>query len=406
MNFAFFISKRIVTSKDSENFSGTAVKIAILSIALGLAVMIISVAIVTGFQKQISDKVIGFGSHIRISKFDENASFESKPIEKNQPFYPSFFNCPDIRNVQVYATKAGIVVTNKEIQGVVLKGVGSDYDWTFFKNNIIAGKPLTIKDSGKVNDVLISKILAAQLKLNLNDNLSMYFIQDPPRMRKFKIVGIYETGLEEFDKMYVICDIAHIQKLNDWKNNQIAGFEILINNFNKLDAIGKYVYNNIDYSLNAQTIKQLHPQIFDWLELQDMNVIIIIALMILVAAMNMISTILILILERTNMIGILKAIGSSNWNIRKIFLYNAAYLISKGLLWGNIAGIILCLLQQYTGLITLPQESYFVSVVPINFSVLHILIINAGTFVISILMLLLPSYIIAKISPVKSIRFN
>jgi len=406
LNFEFFIFKRIILSKNSENFSKPAVKIAILSIALGLAVMIISVAIVKGFQNQVSEKVIGFGSHIRITKYDENTSFESKPIEKNQAFYPDFYHYPGIRHVQVFATKAGIVKTDEDIQGVVLKGIGSDYDWTFFNDKIIAGRALKIQDTIKSNDVLISKILATRLKLQLNDKLSMYFIQDPPRMRKFNIVGIYETGLEEFDKMYVMCDIAHVQKLNDWNNHQVAGFEILINDFDDLDQIGKYVYDQIDYTLNSQTIKQLNPQIFDWLELQNINVIIILALMVLVAGMNMISTLLILILERTNMIGILKALGTHNWSIRKIFLYNAAYLIGKGLLWGNVIGIGMCIVQKYTGFLKLSQESYYVSVIPIDFSLTNILIINLGTFGISILMLLIPSYVISKISPVKSIRFK
>jgi lipoprotein-releasing system permease protein len=408
-NFEFYISKRLVRSKDTESFSKPAVRIAILSIALGLAVMIISVAIVTGFKNQIADKVIGFGSHIRITKFDENTSFENQPISKNQPFYPSFNNVDGIRHIQVYATKAGIVKTENEIQGVVLKGVGSDYDWSFFADKIIAGKQLKISDTAKTNDVLISKILATKLQLQVGDKLPMYFIIDSasaPLARPFKVAGIYETGLEECDKMYVICDIAHIQKLNGWTKDQVAGFEILINDFKDLDRVGKYVYDHIDYTLNAQTIKQLYPQIFDWLELQDMNVIIILALMILVAGINMISTLLILILERTNMIGILKAVGARNWSIRKIFLYNATYLIGKGLIWGNVLGLALCIIQIYTGIFTLPQESYYVNVVPINLNIFHILFINVGTLIISFLMLLIPSYIITRISPVKSIRFN
>ena len=409
MNFEFFISKRLIRSKDTESFSKPAVRIAILSIALGLAVMIISVAIVTGFKNQIADKVIGFGSHIRITKFDENTSFENQPISKKQPFYPSFNNVEGIRHIQVYATKAGIVKTENEIQGVVLKGVGSDYDWSFFKDKIIAGKPLKICDTAKTNDVLISKILATKLRLQVGDKLPMYFITDSasaPLARPFKVAGIYETGLEECDKMYVICDIAHIQKLNGWTKDQVAGFEILINDFGDLDKVGKYVYDHIDYTLNAQTIKQLYPQIFDWLALQDMNVIIILALMILVAGINMISTLLILILERTNMIGIFKALGTRNWSIRKIFLYNATYLIGKGLIWGNVIALALCIFQLQTGIFTLPQESYYVNVVPVNLNVFYILLINIGTLIISFLMLLVPSYVITRISPVKSIRFN
>jgi lipoprotein-releasing system permease protein len=406
LNTEFFISRRITAKNQSESFSRPAVRIAIISIALGIAVMIISVAIVTGFKNQISEKVIGFGSHIQITNYDANASLEAKPIEKNQPFYPSMNNAEGIRHIQVFANKAGIIKTDDEIQGVILKGVGSDFDWDFFKDKIISGKSFIVKDCTKTNDILISKIIAQKLKLKVGEDFIMHFIQDPPRMRKFKITGIYETGMEEFDKLYVIGDIYHVQKLNDWTQNQVAGFEVLIKDFSKLDEMSAYVYDNIGYNLNSKTIKELYPQVFDWLKLQDMNVYIILILMVLVAGINMISTLLILILERTNMIGILKALGAKNWSIRKIFLYNASYLIGRGLIWGNIIGIALCIIQLKTGFITLPQESYYVSVVPINLNLLHIILINVGSLIICLLMMIIPSYIVTKITPVKAIRFS
>jgi lipoprotein-releasing system permease protein len=391
------------------NLSKPAVRVAIASVVLSIAVMIVSMAIVTGFQKEIRDKVIGFGAHIQISKYDSNSSLEAQPIDKKQNFYPAFDKVPGIRNIQVYATKAAIIKTDEQMEGVVLKGIGSDYDWSFFKNRIVDGTVFKINDSVKSKDVIISKLLASRLKLKTGDSIRMYFImkdQTQPKGRKLHISGIYETGLEEFDKVFVIGDIAQIQSLNKWNNNQIGGFEVILNDFKDLDKMSEFVYKNIGYDLNSKNIEELNPQIFDWLGLQDMNVIIILTLMIIVAAINMISTLLILILERTNMIGILKALGAKNGSIRRIFLYTSANLIGKGLFWGNLIAISLCLLQKQFGIITLPQESYYVSTVPINLDLLSIVLINAGTLLMCMLMLIIPSYIVTKISPVKAIRFS
>jgi lipoprotein-releasing system permease protein len=406
LNTEFFIAQRIL-SRNKANFSRPIVRIAIISIALGLTVMFVSIAILTGFQKQIREKVIGFGAHIQITHYDENASLEPRPIPKQQPFYPGLEKVNGIRHIQVYGTKAGIIKTKDQIQGVVLKGVGSDYDWSFFKNKIIEGKPLLLTDTGKTNDVLISKSLASLLKLKLHDDLRMYFISGSSTLgRKFLISGIYETGMEELDNIYVIADIHQVQKLNSWTNNEVGGFEVLINNFNDLDRLEQYVYRIIGFSLDATTIKDQFPQIFDWLDLQDINVLIILVLMVLVAGITMISTLLILILERTNMIGILKALGMRNSNIRKIFLFNSTYIIGSGLFWGNLIGFTLCFIQQQYGVITLPQESYYVSVVPINLNILNVLLLNSGTLVVCFLMLLVPSFIITRINPVTAIRFD
>lgn len=408
MNYELFIAKRLL-SKDKNNFSKPIVKLAIISIALGLAVMIISVAILTGFQKKIQTKVIGFASHIQISKFDSNSSFEPNPISKNQNFYPYLDTIKGINHIQVYAIKAGIIKTDEEIEGVVLKGVDSDYDWHFFKENIIKGNYPEIKKDKKNKDVLISEHLALRLNFDIGDKVRMYFVGSgdvQPKGRVFNVCGIYKTGLEDFDKLYLFCDIRNIQKLNRWSDDQISGFEVYIDNFKDLDRTLAVVYQSIGYDLDALSIKQLYPQIFDWLELQNMNVVIILILMLLVTGITMISTLLILIIERTNMIGILKSLGSKNKSLRKIFLYNASYLIAKGLFYGNIFGLLLCFLQKYFKIIKLPVETYYVTAIPINLNIFHILSINAGAFIICFFMLILPSMIVAKISPIKTIRYN
>ncbi len=409
MNFEFFIASRIV-SKSRTNFSRPIVRLSVISVALGLSVMIISVAIVTGFQKQIRDKVIGFGSHITITGFQVSSSYEPAPVSMNQPFYSSSKPMmPGIHHIQVFATKAGIIKTDDQIEGVILKGVGSDYDWSFFNEKIIEGNTFKVQDSSTTHDVIISKSLASRLKLKAGDPLRMYFIisdEMQPRGRKFNISGIFETGLEEFDRLYVIGDIHHIRNLNKWKDDEVGGFEVMVDDFDRIDEIGQQIYSVIGYDLDSKTIKQLQPQIFEWLSLQDMNVIVIIVVMLLVSGITMISTLLILILEKTNMIGILKAFGSQNRSIRKIFLYNAVYIVGRGLLWGNIIALALCYLQLRTGVIKLNQESYYISVVPVNVQLLHFLIINAGTLLICTLMLIIPTYIVTKISPVKAIRLS
>ncbi len=408
MNYEFFIARHIA-GKYSGNLTGPIVKIAVTSIAIGIAVMIISVAVVTGYQFQIRDKVISFGSHIQITQYNSNNSFESVPINNNPIFLQELCNVQGIRHIQSFAVKAGIIKTDEQIQGIVLKGIDKDYDWDFLNKKIIEGNAIKTNDTTASNDIIISKKVANSLNLKISDPLRIYFISEgrtAPRGRKFTISGIYETGMEELDKLYAICDIKHIRKLNDWDDTQISGFELLIDDFDKLENIAAQINDIISYDLDAVTIKESFPEIFDWIQLFDINVIIILTLMVLVASINMISALLILILEKTNMIGILKTIGAKNVSIIKIFLYNGLYIIVRGLIFGNILALVLCLIQIHTGIITLNQETYYVSVVPINLNVVHIVAINAGTVLISLLMLLLPSYIITRISPLKAIRFD
>lgn len=410
MNLEYFIAKNIIKGDNrSKKFTKPVINISVLAIALGLMVMIVAVSIVSGFQREIRNKVIGFGGHIQITNYDSQNTYETNPIAKKQDFYPNITNVDGIRHVQVFATKAGIIKTKEEIYGVIVKGIGSDFDWDFFKKNLIAGDVAVINDSIVENSIVISNHIAKKLKLKVGDKMFVYFIQQNGQMRPkdFVIKGIYQTDLEEFDNLFVLADIAHIQKRNGWDKNQVGGFEILIDNFNDLEKMGDYVYDNVSYELHSATIKDINPDIFSWLKnLQDYNVNIILILMILVAIINIISALLILILERTNMIGILKALGMPNWNVRKIFLYNAVYLIIKGLVIGNVVGIALCLIQQQFGVLTLPAESYYVSKVPVELNLNFILLLNLGTLVICLLMLIIPSMVITKISPVKAIRFD
>ena len=380
---------------------------------MGLAVMILAVSTLTGFKKAIREKVVGFGSNIQIMHFDSNISFETVPISDTQEFIPKIKKIPGISHIQVFATKAGIIKTDEDIQGVVLKGIGSDYDWSYFRSNLVDGSVFIVTDTGRSDKVIISKKISDMLKLRTGDTFVMHFIQDPPRMRKFTISGIYETSLEEFDKMYVFCDIGHIKKLNGWSDDMVSGFEIFINDFDNLETATLAVRDAIGYRLSEEeakfkvtNIRTKYPQIFDWLNFQDINVIIIILLMLIVAGFNMISGLLILILEKTNMIGILKALGSEDRTIRRVFIFQAAYLIGKGLLWGNIIGIGMAFFQLKTGMITLDPSSYYIKTVPVNLQLTHILLLNAGTMAVIIIMLLVPSQLISRITPVKAIRYD
>ena len=417
MNTNLYIAQRIFSAKENRNnLSHRIVNIALFGIVLGLVVLILSIAIVTGYKSEVGRKVIGFGSHLQIVTLDSNQSFETNPISQNQPFLQELKNMEGIRHVQIFATKPGIIRTGDEIQGVVLKGIGPDFDWSFFQENKVAGEPFQVQDTIRSNKVWVSKQLADQLKLKLGDNLTMFFVPESeavPRERKFQLAGIYKTSLEEFDRMFVLVDINHIRKLNNWTNDEVSGFEILVNDFKKLSEHEKAVRNLLLRNtkpeapvLQVVSIKDKYRHIFDWLSLLDMNVWVILILMVLVAGFNMVSSLLVIILERTQMIGILKAMGARNWSIRKVFLYFSVLLILKALVLGNILGIGICLIQKYTHILKLDPSSYFLEYVPINLNVWYMILLNVGTVLITILMLLVPSYFITKVSPEKTIRFE
>lgn len=417
MNINLYIAKRIFSAKENKNnLSHHIIRIALFGIVLGLIVLILSVAIVTGYKSEVGRKVIGFGSHLRIVKLDANQSYETSPISEKQPFLEELTRIEGVRHVQVFATKPGVIRTEEEIHGVVLKGIGPDFDWSFFQENKVAGETFTVQDSIRNNKVWVSKQMADLLKLKLGDDLFMFFL-DPresiPRQRKFELAGIYKTSLEEFDRMFVLVDINHIRRLNNWQNDEVSGFEILVNNFNHLENQQKAInhlllrYTTPDSPvLQVENIKEKYAQIFDWLGMLDMNVWVILSLMVLVAGFNMVSSLLVIILERTQMIGILKALGANNWSIRNVFLYFSVMLILKALILGNLIGVGICLLQEHTHFLKLDPESYYLEHVPVNLKLLHIILLNIGTVVITLMMLLIPSYFITRVSPEKTIRFE
>ncbi len=369
--------------------------------------MILSIGIVTGFQREIRSKVVGFGSHIKITDFNFEDPSKSKPIDQGLPFYERIKSMPEVRSIQAYAEKEGIIKTDDEVKGVVAKGVDTDYDWEFFESNLIMGNRLKLSKQSRSDDALISRVIADKMQLSVGDKFYVFFIQNNrSRPRKFGVAGIYETGMSQFDNNVILCDIKHIRKIHGWQENKIGGYEVVLADYGSLMIMDQLFASVIPPKYNATTITSSHPEIFGWLELQDMNVIIIISLMILVSGINMISALLILILERTNMIGLLKAFGAQNGSIRNIFLVNAAYLILVGLFWGNLLGIALSKIQQTYGLIKLPQEQYYLSQVPVDLDFWSIVLVNFGTMTLCLLMLLLPSLLVAKISPVKAIKFN
>ncbi|MFO8054671.1 MAG: FtsX-like permease family protein [Bacteroidales bacterium] len=405
MRFESYLAYRII-NKDRDNFSRPIIRISITAIALGVSIMLVSIAIVTGFQQTVSQKITGFTSHIRVVNFHNNKSWEISPVEKNQDFYPHLQDDENIEHIQIFGLKAGVMKHEGQIMGSVLKGISDDYNWEFMEKNLIKGERIHLYDSSRSNDIIISRYHANKLKLDTGQSVLMHFIQDPPRYRKFNVAGIYSSGIEEMDKRFVLCDLRHIQRLNDWSENEVAGFEIFLKDMNDLDEYTNKIYETTGFDLKVENIRSLHPQIMDWLDMLNTNVIIIIILMVLVSAITMVSTLLILILEKTNMIGILKALGSKNKSIRKVFIYNALYIVGKGLLWGNIIGLGLLFIQKSTGLITLDETTYYMAYVPVNFNLAHILLVNAGTVMICFLFMILPSYLVSRINPVDAIQFD
>lgn len=414
MKTGLFISRRLISErKKGMTFSRPINRIVIAGIALSITVMILAFAILTGFKQEIRNKIAAFSGHIQVVNFDSNYSFETAPVSSQQDFIPKLAEYKGFEKINVFATKAGIIKTEDNIQGVVIKGVGPDYDWSFFRNNLVQGSVLSLSDSSISNGVIISASISGLLDLGVGDDFAMYFVQDPPRMRKFTVEGIYETSVESMDRVYIFGDIGHIRRLNAWEDNQVSGFEIFIDNFNDIDLMTFMTRDAIGYNfeddsdrLKVTNLKIKYPQILDWLNFQDTNVIVIIILMLLVSAFTMISGLLIIILEKTNMIGILKSLGANNRLIQKIFLNQAAFIIGTGLLWGNITGYGLAFLQKKFQLISLDPSSYYLSTVPVNFDLLHFLGLNLGTILIILIMLLIPSRLVGAISPVKAIKFD
>ena len=411
MSLEYFIAKRLITAKDHKSsISAPIIKIAIAAIAIGMVMMIVSVATGIGLQQKIREKVSAFNGHIIISNYDNNQSEATlTPIAKNQEFYPKFNSVAGVTHIQAVATKAGIIRTEKAFEGVVFKGVGTDYQWSNIKEYLVAGR-LPNLSSQLNSEVVISQFLADRLQLKVGDAFNTFFIKENqnqlPNIRHFKITGIFNSGFQEFDATYILGDIRHIQRINKWSPNQIGAFEIFVDDFDQIQSVGEEVYQQTPSNLDAKTIIEKYSYIFDWLQLFDFNILVILGVMILVATINMVVALLVLILERTQMIGILKALGANNWSVRKMFLYNALYLILRGLLWGNGIGIGILLIQKYFGIIQLNPENYYVNQAPVYFDLGYIAVLNVLTIAVCFLVLLIPSYIITKISPIKAIRYD
>jgi len=405
VNFEYYIAKRI-TFQSKRTFSKTVVRIAIAAIALSLAVMMVSISIVKGFQHEIKSKVIGFASHIQITHTNINYTFENEPIEYSQDVYKRISSIDQVNNIQVFANKPGIIKTTEAIEGVVLKGVSSTYDWSYIRQFLVEGEIPTFTDSTTSTNLIISNLIAKKLRLNIGDDVAIYFVQQPPRVRKFIITGIFDSGIEEIDQVFAICDIKQIQKLNNWENNQIGGYEVFINDLEEIEQVNDIVRAGVNFNEDTKMISQIYPQIFDWLNLLNINVRIILILMVIVAAVNMITALLIIILEKTNMIGMLKSMGASDQSVSLIFMIHAAFLIASGVIIGNLIGFTFIFLQYKFELFKLSPESYYMDHVPVLLSWGRFALLNLGTFLICSLIMFIPTQFVSRIKPLKAIRFN
>lgn len=411
MNFELFTAKRIIASKDyKSSVSAPIIKIATVAIALGITIMMVSIAITLGSQKKIREKVAAFNGDIIITNFDSNESDDTQiPISKNQNFYPEFNQVKGISHIQVTASKGGVIRTETDFEGIVVKGVSNDFNWKPFEEYLVEGRLPNFNEN--LNDeVLISSYMVNRLGYILGDKVSTFFIkqesENKVRSLGFTIVGIYDSGFQQFDEQFMFVDLRHIQRLNKWSDDQIGAFEVFVEDFNDIQYVGNRVYDFTPSTLDTITIRDKYYAIFEWIDLFDFNVVLIIGIMILVASINMITALLVLILERTQMIGILKALGSTSWSIRKIFLYNAAYIICIGLFFGNIIGLGLLALQKYGKFITLDPKTYYVTEAPVYIDITTIVLLNLGTLLLCLIMLLIPSYLVSKLAPVKAIRFE
>ncbi len=412
MNYELFIAKRIIGSKAyKSSVSAPIIKIGITAIAIGIIVMLIAIATGLGLQKKVREKVVAFNGHITIVNYDTNASNESiVPLSTEQDFYPDFNMVNGVKHIQGVASKFGVIRTETDFEGIVLKGVGVDYDWSYVKEFLVDGS-LPTYTGNLSNEVLISSYLANRLHFQVGDTFQTVFgkesIEELPFQRRFKVVGIFNSGFQDIDKTFMVGDISHIQRMNKWTNSEIGHFEVFLEDFTQLETMDDQIRRYTPSNMNTITIEEKFANTFDWIKIFDNNTYGIIAIMIIVAGINMITALLVLILERTQMIGILKALGSNNWSIRKVFLYNATYLVGLGLLWGNIIGLTLLFIQQQFGFLEFPDpEQYYVSTIPVHIGLDYIILLNIGTFVACMLMLLIPSMIISRISPVKAINFD
>jgi lipoprotein-releasing system permease protein len=411
LNFEYFISKKLIATKGYKSkVSSPIIKIAVVAISIGIIMMILAFGTGLGLQNKIRDKITAFNGHITIRSFTTNQSNQNlQPIDGRQEFYPDFESVPEVTHVQQTASKYGVIRTETDFEGIVVKGITTDYDWSYFDEFITQGRKLELDDNIS-KEIIISEYLADRLGFQLNDKLIVYFLRDNnnprPRLVSFDIVGIYNSGFREFDKQFLLADLKQIRRINKWEDYQIGQFEIMVDDFDDIQKTGRKVYENIGSFLTASSIVNQYPTIFEWIALFDVNIALIVVIMVIIAGINMITALLVLILEQTQLVGILKALGAQDYSIRKIFLYNATYLIIKGLFWGNLIGISLLLIQKYAKVISLNPDTYYVTHAPVFIDWTYLFGINLGTILICLLMLILPSYIVTKISPVKAIKFD
>ncbi|RZL20223.1 MAG: ABC transporter permease [Pedobacter sp.] len=406
MNTEYFIAGRIAI-KSERTFSKLIVRIAIIGVMLSLAVMMLSIGIIKGFKTEIQDKVRGYIGDIRIFKYDLNNSFELSPFVPSAATISDLKKNPQVEYFQPYATKPAIISANDEVEGINFKGIDSTFNWSYIEKHMVSGKVLNFADSASATkQIMISQFTANRLKLKVGDKFIMHFVQNPPRRRPFTIVGIYSIGVEEIDKNFVLGDLNLIRKLNEWKPNEIGGIEIRIKDFSKLKATSTGIYEGLEIKLKSESVQDYFPAIFTWLSLLDVNTKVLLVLMLIVGVINMITALLIMILERTNMIGMLKAFGMTDFSVMKIFLYNALYLVGLGLLLGNGLGLGLALLQTQTHIFKLDQTSYYLAYVPMEIHLLDVIILNICTGAVCLIVLILPSLLVSKISPLKAIRFK
>lgn len=402
-----FIADRLF-SLSKDNLSSTVMRLAVTSVALALVVMIISLAVVVGFKNQIRDKVIGFVAPIHIQSLDLNESYEEVPFVVDGRLKEALESTEGIRHYQLVANKAGMVKTDDEIQGVVMKGVGADYDWNYFKACLKDGEVPVYVDGERSTEVLVSKVVADKMLLAVGDDVRVWFIDEDmqARGRKFTVKGIFETGLSEFDERYLFCDLDQIRKLNRWNDDETGVVEVWLDDVERMDEINGKLYFNIPGTLASYTARESNPQIFDWLALLDTNVWLILVLMFLVAGITVVSMLLIIIIEKTSTIGLLKAMGASNGFVRQVFMRRSVRILLLGMAIGNVVGIGFCLLQQYTGFIHLNPETYYLSAVPIELHLSTVIFLNLAVFALWMLMLLIPTSIINRMKPSRSIRFD
>lgn len=405
MNLSYFIAKRI-SFKRTGGFTGTIHRIAVASVAIGLAITMISFMILGGFQNEISNKVFSFTGHYQGLKFVSGNAFEEVPVSMNSDFFQNYKSLDFIRHVQVFAHKPGLLKGDEEVEGVLMKGVGPDFDSLSFKSSIIKGRFIQFSDSAASNEVVISKKIANKLLLDVGERVTMYYVQEPPRFRRLEIVGIYETFLENFDDKILIGDIQTIRNLSGWSDDQVGGFEIFVDNPKKIDTYAEGLYDFMDFDLRLVKVTDKYLEIFDWLQLLNNNVYVFLGLILFVAAFNMVSILFILIMERTQMIGILKAVGAQNRQIRRVFVWNGVRIIGRGMLIGNGIGLVFGWLQDQFRLIPLDPENYYMSFVPIDWNWPVFLMLNVVVLVVTTLVLFIPAMLISNIKPIKAIRFD